>query len=253
MFVYKLTHVASGKAYIGLTTQKLSRRLQCHVADAKRQHDRVICKAIAKYGFAAFAVETLYEASSIAEMKIVERAMIATHRTMVPFGYNVTSGGDGLRDVKITAQERARRSAQAKQMHADGRIKPRAAGWKATPEARARMSAAAMGRQLTDKMIESARRRWSGAGNPMKDRAVVESTRQKRLGAKRTPEQVTRITIAKRTAIPAKLTFDEAEQIRYLATIANKKFVAKVYGVSRSMVQLICRGKRYVRPTEMSK
>lgn len=58
----------------------------------------------------AFVIETLYEAVSWREAIAVERGLIAEYGTMVPRGYNLTAGGEGVLGCKFSAAERQRRS-----------------------------------------------------------------------------------------------------------------------------------------------
>lgn len=122
---------------------------------------------------------------------------------------------------------------------------------KFSAETRAKMSAAKAGWKPSQDMIDKARARWTGDGNPMRKPEIAKIAHAKRRGRKNSPEQLARMTAAKRAAVPPKLTFYDAEQIRYLATIAPHWFVAKVYGIGRQMVGMICAGQRYPRPTEI--
>ena len=96
MLIYKLTCSVSGKAYIGLTTQRKGRRWydHCWAAFSGKGFDGAIHRAIRKYGKEAFRVEILCECYSDMELAVCERALIAEHGTLAPNGYNLTIGGE---------------------------------------------------------------------------------------------------------------------------------------------------------------
>lgn len=136
--VYRLTCTPTGKAYIGITCD-LRRRWNDHVSSALRR-DRgkhILSRGIRKYGRDNFAVETLYEASSRKEAEIVERGLIASYRTLMPHGFNMTCGGEG------TVGYRKKHSKETREkigLGNRGRI--------VSAETRAKQSAARKGRKL---------------------------------------------------------------------------------------------------------
>lgn len=110
MFAYKVTNLINGKAYIGITRRHWRYRWQAHIYDAERGRGLPLHCAIRKYGADAFIVSPLYEASSAQELLYCERGAIAAHGTLVPRGYNLTSGGDGCYAVSAETREKMRRS-----------------------------------------------------------------------------------------------------------------------------------------------
>lgn len=202
MFVYKITCVATGKAYIGITTRKVKRRIGCHLADSKSGRPTAIARAIAKHGWAAFKVKVLYEASSKAELLVCERALIAAHGTFAPRGYNLTSGGDGCNHRKTTPEQCAARSMRAKKQHAEGRFPGRDPGWRPTMETRGKMAAAKRGKPVCQKTRDAVSRTHRGDNNVMRRRPdIVAAVAEKRRGVKRTPEQCARIAAGRRAAM----------------------------------------------------
>ena len=95
MWVYKLTNVRTGKAYIGQTRKKrLEQRLSAH-KNAHKFRDRgcrLLNNAIRKYGWDLFSVAVLARPSTLKEMDVVEAAMIREHGTQSPGGYNILDG-----------------------------------------------------------------------------------------------------------------------------------------------------------------
>jgi len=92
MVIYGL-FFENGKMYIGLTTQKLEKRLYYHKYDAKRRDTTAIHRAINKYK--DFEVEVLYEGETLDELKEMEMFFIDYFGTYKK-GYNVTKGGEGI-------------------------------------------------------------------------------------------------------------------------------------------------------------
>ena len=109
---YKITHIASGRAYIGMTTRSISARWKQHkYAAPKDRH--ALHRAIAKYGWRAFAFAQLSrEIISIEMAATKERELIVTHGTRSPRGFNLTSGGEMI--VGFTVADETKAAIRAK-------------------------------------------------------------------------------------------------------------------------------------------
>jgi group I intron endonuclease len=95
MWVYKLTNVNTGKAYIGQTRKKLLRQRLSGHKNAHKYRDRgcrLLNNAIRKHGWDAFKVEVLGRPSTLEGMDAMEEAMIKEHGTQSPGGYNILDG-----------------------------------------------------------------------------------------------------------------------------------------------------------------
>lgn len=92
--IYCITNVVNGKKYIGQTTTTLNRRWLFHKYSAKTGSSFVLHAAIRKYGELCFIVEQISQENSADELNKKEASLIASMRTLVPFGYNLTTGGD---------------------------------------------------------------------------------------------------------------------------------------------------------------
>ena len=59
MIIYKLTNIINGKEYVGQTIFTLDERWKEHVAESKlkRSNDRLLCKALRKYGTENFGIK----------------------------------------------------------------------------------------------------------------------------------------------------------------------------------------------------
>lgn len=115
--IYKGINTITGMAYIGVTIKEVHARVKQHWDHANRNNSRkyFLHSAMLKYGRDAFVFEQIAEAYSEREAIVLERAMIATHNTMAPNGYNLSTGGEG------------------------------GAGWTASPEMRENMAASKRG------------------------------------------------------------------------------------------------------------
>lgn len=92
--VYIHTNKTNGKRYVGITSQRPEDRwLGGHGYDRRLKFGR----AIEKYGWDGFNHEVIYEGLSEDEAKNIERALISEYLTQDDlYGYNMTSGGDGV-------------------------------------------------------------------------------------------------------------------------------------------------------------
>jgi group I intron endonuclease len=85
-FIYVLTNKINGKRYIGQTRKDLFKRLYAH-----RHSSYLIGKAIAKYGWENFLVESFeYPDEKLNEM---EQKFISDYESLNPKGYNLDLGG----------------------------------------------------------------------------------------------------------------------------------------------------------------
>ncbi len=96
--IYKLTNTINNKCYIGFT-QDIKKRIVEHQSESKNNKSRLIYKAIQKYGFAIFHLETLYSGSDAEfALRVMEPKLIKEHNShfIDGYGYNMTYGGDGI-------------------------------------------------------------------------------------------------------------------------------------------------------------
>lgn len=96
LMVYCVTNTVNGKIYIGKTRQTIRRRWNHHVHQANTGCSRNLCKAIRKYGEAAFMVDILGVYQTLEDLNQAEIKFIADLRAIEPkVGYNMTTGGEG--------------------------------------------------------------------------------------------------------------------------------------------------------------
>jgi hypothetical protein len=112
--LYKLVF-ASGKAYIGQTTRTMNTRLSAHRQAAKRGSQLPVHCAWRKHGEPVVTV--VGEFATHDELHAAEKAAIIAVGTLVPFGYNVTAGGETAPSkspsvaLKISAKAKGRKHA----------------------------------------------------------------------------------------------------------------------------------------------
>lgn len=111
--VYCITNAVNGKKYIGQTTTTLNRRWLFHKYSAKTGSSFVLHAAIRKYGEVCFIIEQISQEDSPCELNKKEASLIASMKTLVPLGYNLTTGGDRFEHTsetkaKISAANRNR-------------------------------------------------------------------------------------------------------------------------------------------------
>jgi group I intron endonuclease len=114
VFVYMIKNKVNGKAYIGMTKEKVQTRFKRHLGRDKHSRCYALQAAFAKYGNENFSIETLYEGDSYSEIKMVEKGLIAQYGTMTPNGYNLTAGGDGACGYKHSPERVAQMIARNK-------------------------------------------------------------------------------------------------------------------------------------------
>lgn len=90
MYVYKITNNINNKIYIGITND-YKRRWREH--KGKHNKNSVISKAIHKYGEQNFSFEVLYSGLSIEDANQKEIELIQQYNSLIPNGYNISSGG----------------------------------------------------------------------------------------------------------------------------------------------------------------
>lgn len=115
MIIYKITNRINGKVYIGQTKQSLQKRWNNHCG--KNSHCSILHLAITKYGAENFTVEQIDVACNKDELDKKEIYWIAHFDSIAPNGYNISSGGNGNRGHKPTAETLAKRSASLKGIH----------------------------------------------------------------------------------------------------------------------------------------
>ena len=104
--IYLITHKESGKQYVGLTIQTLERRWKYHIEHAFAGYikgDESLHYAIQENGLDTFEMRQIDQGTSKKDLEKKEREWIKQLGTLIPNGYNISTGGvSGGSNKKIT-------------------------------------------------------------------------------------------------------------------------------------------------------
>ena len=91
-YVYKITNTVNNKSYIGISIHEPDKiRIRDHLSG---HGNRIIARAVKKYGKDAFTYEILEENVFDEFLPDLEVVYIANYNTVAPNGYNLTHGGE---------------------------------------------------------------------------------------------------------------------------------------------------------------
>jgi group I intron endonuclease len=94
--IYLITNKKNDKKYIGLTIQTLDRRWKYHIEQANGNHiksDESLHNAIREYGQDAFRIQQIDIGTTKKDLENKERKWIIKMNTLIPNGYNISTGG----------------------------------------------------------------------------------------------------------------------------------------------------------------
>jgi len=92
MIIYLITNKINDKKYVGQTRSTIKKRINQH---CEKRNKTVIGNAIKKYGKQNFDVEIVAEGSFLQEeTNNLEIEYIKRYNSIVPYGYNVETGGN---------------------------------------------------------------------------------------------------------------------------------------------------------------
>lgn len=182
--IYAITHIDSGRCYIGSTTDYVSRCYQhrSHLRRGKHRNPR-LQHAWNKHGALAFTFEIIERDVALPTLITREQFWLDSRK---PDVYNVGDAADCPvrgRKAVFSADHLAKLSAANKAR----------AGWKHSDEAKAIVSATNSGRKRTPEHREAIRQAQMGNKNctgKTRPLDAVERTRIKNTGKKRSPEAI---------------------------------------------------------------
>lgn len=212
--VYMHENRVNGKKYIGITSQKPTRRWQ---NGRHYENCAVFFRAIQKYGWDGFRHEILYTDLTQAEAERLEVDLIEKYGTRDPEkGYNLAVGGSAR------------------------------AGWHHTEEARTRMSSARKGHAVAAETRE--RIRESNFGHPVsaETRAKMSAAKIGNPGRIPTEEELKRRSEHRPAELQA--AWKPVQQFTpsgvAIKEYPSRKAAAKETGISKSGISACCRGQR---------
>ena len=110
---YLITHLPSGKVYVGITSRTLRQRWNEHLYESRRGRGvMTISRAIAKHRPSDFSIEAICSANSWENICAVESILIQQYDCRAPHGYNLRLGGEGVFGVPRTAESIERSAAK---------------------------------------------------------------------------------------------------------------------------------------------
>jgi len=105
--IYSATNSINGKVYVGKTIRSLSARKYSHEWRAKNGSALFFHRAILKYGKESFVWKVLFT-SQIRMLYCWEKFYIRQLKTKVPYGYNLTDGGENPKGYVFTPEAKRR-------------------------------------------------------------------------------------------------------------------------------------------------
>lgn len=127
MYIYKFTHIDSGRCYIGQTIQLPEQRKAEHLSNSKYSTKEYhFHNALKKYGANAFTFEVIDTAPTLHELNMLEEKYILLYDS-INNGFNIRNGGEN----KLHSDESKRRMSEAqKAAHARRKALGKDGGWK---------------------------------------------------------------------------------------------------------------------------
>lgn len=163
---YLITHILTGKVYVGISSRPLKDRWAEHLYDSRKQRSKMtIGRAISKHGSDQFKMEAVCSTRSWSDLCEIERLLIAQYDCRAPKGYNLRGGGEGAFGYKPSAEsiERSAAKHRGRPCHPN----TRAAGSRThlgvpkSPAHRAKIAAARLGKPRPEGMKAKLSAYWA--------------------------------------------------------------------------------------------
>jgi len=151
-FIYRIQHKVTGKSYIGQTSIDLHERWRKHMC--KNSNCVYLKRAIELYGKESFKFQLICICFD-KDLNKFEREYIKKYNTIVPNGYNLSSGGDSGNKHHEETKRKISESLK-KTLNVPGYVHPKPAlGIPHSQEAKEKISNALKGRKQTEEHISS--------------------------------------------------------------------------------------------------
>jgi len=210
--IYLITNLENKKQYVGITKFSITERFYQHT-----KRGFILTEAIKKYGENMFSIELIEEVDTAGRAYELEQYYIEEYNSKVPYGYNITDGGDGIFGWEATEEYRQECSERVKQLHKEkkvgmygkrhsdetkkkmseaskGKSKPWLIGRKFSPETIEKLRQLSLGKiasEATRKKISENHHDVNGENNPMYGKKhsleTIEKIKQK---AKNRPKRI---------------------------------------------------------------
>jgi len=155
--IYIVTNLITSKQYVGLT-----KSLEVRWGQHRRMNGtaKYLHASIKIYGIENFVFTHIADAFDLESAQMIERLLIAERNTKVPYGYNLTDGGEGTIGFVYSeeSKQKMRDSAKGQTRSAESNMKRSIAlkgnknslGKFHSPETKAKMKVAQTGRKHTE-------------------------------------------------------------------------------------------------------
>ena len=124
MYIYKFTHIESGRSYIGQTIQEPNRRRLEHIADSRHTPKEYhFHNALRKYSIESFIFEVIDTANTIEELNLLEEKYVEQYDS-INNGFNIRqAGGNKLHSEESKQRMReAQKAAHARRREQNGGV-----------------------------------------------------------------------------------------------------------------------------------
>ncbi|MBV5347783.1 GIY-YIG nuclease family protein [bacterium] len=158
MQIYQIINTITSKSYIGKSSNYI-KRFERHKSNAKRKINRRFYDSINHHGVDNFKLVLIEDLGDVTAKVLNERESywIKHFNTMIPFGYNMTSGGDGgntiefwPEDKKQELWERIASKNRGKQRSEECKLRMSEIAKEMTEEHRQKISKATIGRIFSE-------------------------------------------------------------------------------------------------------
>lgn len=189
--IYIITNTVNAKQYVGIAADLERRWKQHRQTNGSSPH---LHKAIKKYGFDAFVFTHIADAFDEESACAIERLLIAEHNTKAPYGYNLTSGGEGMFNPSSEVREKIATANKNRSAESRANMSKKLTGLKASEETKEKQRL----KKIGSKKTEETKKKMS--------QSLIGNTRM--VGKKHSPETIAKMkaawVIRKAKAIPEK-------------------------------------------------
>jgi group I intron endonuclease len=145
--VYIITNTVNAKQYVGISVD-LERRWKQHCS--ANGSSPYLHKAIKKYGIEAFVFTHFADAFDEEAAKAIEQILINEKGTKAPKGYNLTDGGDGIKNPSQSVRDKIGYANKNRSKKSRESVSRKLTGRKASEETKRKQFLAKIGSKRTN-------------------------------------------------------------------------------------------------------
>jgi group I intron endonuclease len=240
--IYRIFNKKNGKSYIGQYIRDDPRqRWTNHKSRARHNGQECLYLAIRKHGVENFELSTICVCEK-GELNDLEIKYIKEFDSFGSNGYNMTSGGQGLRDFKHTPETIERLRDLSTGRHPDAEIRQRISeglkGHHVSEETREKQRIASTG---VPKSAETLKKISEGGKGRVKSKEECENISRGLKGKPKSKEHIDKIKQVKRKLSPEDVKYIRENPDKLSGVQLSEKFQS-----SRASISRIINNKRYV-------